>query len=153
MKETKKEGKEERKNIKSGDDRKKKETKKEGKEEGREGGKIEGEKDVCCKPLSEEEISNLAEDIYRGSVFTDRHVHNPEDVPMVFMLLALIEGETLERLRKDPPGMIYEYMDKAGPMAINGMPMFLSLRMANQEDAKKVFERVRKIGEAVKGVK
>jgi len=151
MKETKKEGKEERKNIKSGDDRKK--IKKEDKKGREEGGKIEGEKDVCCKPLSEEEIGNLAEGIYRGSVFTDRHVHNPGDVSMVFMPLALIEGETLERLRKDPPGMIYEYMDKAGPMAINGMPMFLSLRMTNQEDAKKVFERVRKIEEAVKGVK
>jgi hypothetical protein len=69
---------------------------------------------VDYKPMTEEEIKKLAKDIYTGLVFTDRHIQVAS------------------------PGMIYEYMDKAGPMSINGMPMFCSFRFISQEDAKKV---------------
>jgi len=40
-------------------------------------------------------------------------------------------------------------MDKAGPMAVNGMPMFLSFRLVSIDDTKKVLERYNKIKEAV----
>jgi hypothetical protein len=36
-------------------------------------------------------------------------------------------------------GMIYEYLSKASPMALNGGPMFFSLNMLNIEDAEKVW--------------
>jgi hypothetical protein len=57
--------------------------------------------------------------------------------------------EQLEELRKNPPGMIYEYMEKAGPRAINGNPVFLSFRMIGIDDTKKVLERYNKIIEVV----
>ena len=105
------------------------------------------------KHLSEEEISKLAEDIYKGDVFTDKHVRNLDEVMMVFMPLIFVSGDQLEMIKNDPPGMIYEYMENAGHRAINGMPMFWSLNMVSKGDTKKIFERVRKIEEAVKGVK
>ena len=51
-----------------------------------------------------------------------------------------------------PNMMVYEYMDKAGPMAIDGMPMFCSFRFLNQEDAKKVYEKYIQIKEAIEKV-
>ena len=45
---------------------------------------------VDYKPLIDEEIKKLAEDIYRGLVFTDRLVQNPEDVYRIFMPLVLL---------------------------------------------------------------
>ena len=45
--------------------------------------------------------------------------------------------------------MIYEYIENAGPRAINGNPTFLSLRMISKDDTKKVLETYNKIIEVV----
>ena len=37
-------------------------------------------------------------------------------------------------------GLVYEYLDKRGPTAINGKPTFFSLRLLNHDDTKKMFE-------------
>lgn len=107
---------------------------------------------VNCKSLTDEETKNLADDLYKGLIFTDRHVKNPQDVQRVFIPLVLLNQEQIEEIKTNPPGLIYEYMDRAGPMAINGMPMFLSLRMLNQEDAKKVLQKYNQIKEAIEKV-
>lgn len=103
-------------------------------------------------PLTDKEIANLANDMYRGLIFTDRHVQRHEDVPSVFMPLILLKEEDIEKLKANPPGMIYEYLDQAGPRAINGMPVFWSFRMIGTEDATKVMERYKKIKQAVEDV-
>lgn len=114
-------------------------------------GKNESGKDNkdMYKPMTDQEIKQLAEDMYKGLIFTDRHIQIRSDIPAVFMALALMGKELADELQKNPPGMIYEYMNKAGPMAINGMPMFLSFKLASIEDTKKVFEQYNKIREAV----
>lgn len=104
---------------------------------------------VSYNPLAEEEIKRLAEDIYRGLVFTDRHVQNPDDVERVFMPLILLGDDQREEIRSCGPGMIYEYMDKACPRSINGMPMFFSFRFISQEDAKKVNEKYSQIKDCI----
>lgn len=43
------------------------------------------------KKLTDEEIKDLANDIYKGLVFTDRHIQNPEDLSRVFMPLVFLE--------------------------------------------------------------
>lgn len=107
---------------------------------------------VDYKPLTDEEIKKLADDIYKGLVFTDRHIQNPDDISRVFMPLVLLKEEQIEELKAESPGMIYEYMDKAGPMSINGMPMFCSFRFLSQEDAKKVNDKYLQIKKAIEKV-
>lgn len=107
---------------------------------------------VDYKSLVEEEIKKLADDIYRCIVFTDRHIKNPDDISRVFMPLVLLKKEQIEEFKVNPPGLIYEYMDRAGPMSINGMPMFYSFRFLNQEDAKKVNDKYLQIKEAIEKV-
>jgi HEPN domain-containing protein len=101
------------------------------------------------KPMTDKEVKQLAEDIYKGVVFTDRHIRIKEELPSVFMALVFMKEEQTEELRKNPPGMIYEYMEKAGPRAVNGNPTFLSFRMISKDDAKKVLETHNKILEVV----
>lgn len=101
---------------------------------------------------TDEDIKKLADDIYKGLVFTDRHIKNPDDIHRVFIPLTLMKEEQIEEFKANPPGMIYEYMEKAGPMSINGMPIFFSFRFLNQEDSKKVFDKYNKIKEAVEKV-
>lgn len=99
--------------------------------------------------LTDEEIKKLADDIYKGLVFTDRNIENPSDVPRVFVPLVLMGEEQIEEFRANPPGMIYEYMDKAGPWAIDGMPIFFSFRFISKEDTKRVNKKYIQIKEAV----
>ncbi len=101
------------------------------------------------KTMTDQEIKQLAEDMYKGLVFTDRHIMVQEELISVFMALALMKEEQIEEIRKNPPGMIYEYMEKAGPRSVNGNPMFLSFRMISISDTKKVLERYNKIIEVV----
>lgn len=107
-------------------------------------------KKISYPKMTDDEIKKLAEDIYRGLVFTSRHIQNNTDISTVFTPLIFMNEKQLEELKANPPGMLYEYMNNAGNMAINGMPMFLSLRWIDKEDAKKVIDRYNKIIEAVK---
>lgn len=89
------------------------------------------EERVATQPRqkSDEELRQLCIDIYGGLVFTDRHCNSPQDVGMVFMPIGL-GGLTAEA----EPEMIYEYLDKAGPRSVNGMPMFMSANILNLAD-------------------
>jgi hypothetical protein len=103
-------------------------------------------------PMTAKEIRKLADDLYKGLVFTDRDIRIKEDLPRVFMPLALMGKELADELEKNPPGMIYEYFHKAGPMAIDGMPIFASFKMVSIEDTKKVLIHYNKIKEAVENI-
>jgi hypothetical protein len=82
--------------------------------------------------MTADEIKDFVMGWCDGKIFTDRHCHQERDITMVFMVLALggiPEGWTEENL-----GLIWEWMDKAGPMAVNGMPTFFSCHMMHKED-------------------
>ena len=100
------------------------------------------------KPI--EELRTLAKDIHRGAVFTDRHIlgDQPEMVGMVFMVLALMKSEQIKALAADPPEMIYEYLEKAGPRGVNGLPCFFSMQMINKHDFDLVFKMIDALKEA-----
>lgn len=100
--------------------------------------------------MTNEDIKKLADDMYKGLIFTDRHVHVPEDVPRVFLPLILLDEKQRRELEANPPGMIYEYMENASRMGINGMPIFFSFKTVSQEDTKKVMGEYNEIIEAVK---
>lgn len=51
-----------------------------------------------------------------------------------------VEEKYYKEQRLPSIGLIYEYLSQAGPMSMNGGPMFMSLRMLNREDTKKMFE-------------
>ena len=101
------------------------------------------------KPMTDQEIKQLAEDMYKGIVFTDKHLQRRGDIQSVFAVLALMSAEQIEELKKIPPGMIYEYFDRAGPMAVNGMPIFFSFKIVSIDDTKKVLTRYNNIIDAV----
>lgn len=92
-------------------------------------------------PKTDEELKQLAVDIVEGAVFSClHHMRDMSDLQMVFMPIALgAFSECTEEELKDV-GMIYEYLDKAGPRSINGMPSFFSFAFLNRADTHKVCE-------------
>ena len=102
---------------------------------------------------TEAELLEIAEGIYRGDIYTDRHLKDKNLLLSVFMVLALADEKTMKTIKDSKPGLFYEYLNKAGHLSINGCPIFASVRMLNEEDTKKVFSIVEKMQEAMKIVK
>jgi hypothetical protein len=104
---------------------------------------------------TDDELKKVAEDIFAGRIFTDRHI-KPEDqkalLHTIFLPLVFMADEGVKKMRDAKIDVLYEYLDKAGPRMINGYPCFFSMSFLNEEEAKKVFELVEKIRAAVKGV-
>lgn len=89
---------------------------------------------------TDEELRALARDVAEGRVFTDRHIRDAGLFASVFMPLVFMDDEYRARLEANPPGLVYEYLEKAGPRSVNGYPMFLSLRLLSQPDAVRMFD-------------
>lgn len=95
--------------------------------------------------ISDEECSRLVSSMYAGSVFGTWMLPK-SDFPLIkhiFLPLAL---------GVEPPDdidSIYEYLDQAGPRAINGYPTFFSMRILTHEDRPKVLEKIAKLEEAL----
>jgi hypothetical protein len=113
-----------------------------------------------------EELKNIAKDLYHNKIFSDRHLgkeyHMLQSVFMVMMFmkqniewdLESREGKIIHLLLQDLEkehdkrrdgyynniGFIYEYLDKANPMAINGFPTFFSCRFLTKTDTDRMFE-------------
>src|SRR5262249_16570090 len=101
-------------------------------------------------PKTDAEIRQLAEDLYRGLIFTDRHIGNqPNLIKSVFMPLFFLEEKDIESLKQAKIGLFFEYIKEAGPMFINGFPIFSSMQMLSDDDAKRLFAVHDKIKSAV----
>lgn len=102
------------------------------------------------------ELHQIAEDLFAGRIYTDRHIPEHEGahaLGMVFMPLALgADLTTLGFSETNPPGMIYEYLDKAGPRSCNGMPAFFSMHVLTQTEAEEVMRLWRNMRDAIKAV-
>lgn len=102
-------------------------------------------------PKTDAEIRQLAEDLYRDMIFTDRHIagRDPHMAKSVFMPLFFLEEKDIESLKEAKIGLFYEYYKAAGPMSVNGYPTFFSVQMLSESDTKRLFEAHEKIKSAV----
>jgi len=101
------------------------------------------------KQKTDEELKQLAQEMYRGEIFCDRQVSRPEDIEMVFIPIALMDNKDRARLRRLKVNFVYEYMSKAGPRSINGNPIFMSARFLTEPETKKLFQFYKTISETV----
>lgn len=90
---------------------------------------------------TDEEINQLAIDILAGLVFTSSSIRDAEELMSVFLCLGMMERDELKKLAEDEPAFFYEYLSKAGPLSVNGMPRFFSVNMLNHHDMLKLREK------------
>jgi hypothetical protein len=98
--------------------------------------------EATATPPPKVNLRSLALDIVEGKVFGSWSLRNPDkDLQLVFMVLLFCKkGDIPEDI-----GAIYEYIDRAGPTAINGMPTFFSCRFLTQAEYEEVCEYVQEI--------
>ncbi|MFA6971781.1 MAG: hypothetical protein WC208_10320 [Gallionella sp.] len=102
--------------------------------------------------MSRAALKDLAEDFYKNKIFIDRFLgREPNLLPNVFMCLMFLKPKQRMEMKRYS-GMIYEYYDKAGQMAINGYPMFFSMRVMHKYDVPIFFRYYNKIKKAVEAV-
>ena len=104
--------------------------------------KVKDEKNYT--PKTEDELKGIAKDLWAGKIFSDRHINSLKDDPnvlgMVFMPMVFMSNETRKKLSNLKVSFIYEYLSKASPRSINGMPVFFSCRTLTELETKKMFE-------------
>jgi len=101
------------------------------------------------KSRTDEELKQLAKDIYAGKVFTTGHLSQDETqmIPSIFMPIGLGGSDMAEYLKKNKITLIYEYYDKAMRGSINGFPTFSSaqvLDILDHETMNNFYKRVKK---------
>lgn len=100
--------------------------------------------------LGAEEIKTLGVDLFSGKLFTTFHIEERDHhlASSIFMPLVLMKQEDRDALAAKKPHVFYEYLDKAGPRAINGYPIFASVRFMVREDWVAVVAIANKMKEA-----
>ena len=79
--------------------------------------------------LTDKELKQIAWDIHSSKIFCDLMIRESEKVrmiPTIFLPMVFMDTEDLAKFVESDVGMLYEYMDKAGPRSINGYPQFLA---------------------------
>lgn len=125
--------------------------------------------------LTEQEMKELVRDVYDGKIFTS--LQCGDHVGSSFMISLFLGCGPSEDTHSDPVirkrnnrkaklkyieeredreaflnsiGMFYEYMDKAGPMYVNGRPTFFSCHILSIDETKRFIEVYNKYVEARK---
>lgn len=105
------------------------------------------------KRKTDEELKKVAKDLYKGHIFTNRDILSAKFVSCVFIPLNFMKLEDIEDWRRDPPGLIYEYMSAATPAGSpNGMLTFFSAQFLSQEDTDRMFVFYEKVKEAMDSI-
>lgn len=92
-------------------------------------------------------LKDLALDIHKGRVFTSVHLPDANHITMVFFPLVLAGAPFIEQLRRNPPGLYYEYMKNALPRSVNGCPTFTSVHMLGQAETRLLWRYMRQLEE------
>lgn len=113
----------------------------------------EENKPLVYIPKSDADLETLAQDVVAGRVF-----HSLYHLPLVedpveafrqlqssFMVLALAGSDTFDFIEANEITAVYAKMSDAGPMAVNGRPVFFSMSMLNAEDQSKLHAKVLEI--------
>lgn len=87
--------------------------------------------------MDDEQIKNLARRIVQNEIY----IPSSEDA-MECSFGAMLKMVDWTDWDTSKIGLVYEEMHKAGPMAVNGFPMFLSLRMVHSDDTPALFDHV-----------
>jgi hypothetical protein len=111
-------------------------------------------KNQKIRRMSQEELAKFVDDYCSNRVYTDLHVpgQSPELVKSVFMILALMEFPFSKAECKNI-GRFWEYLSEAGPMAVNGQPIFFSVRIMHKDDWTKLVPAIQAEIERRKNIK
>lgn len=100
-------------------------------------------------PKTDDEIAVLARRVYRNEVYVSWMMSRMEDLPLVFLPVALVDEAARKELIADNIQFFYEDYRHALPRGINGNPCFASMHCLNREDGFRLHAAITKIEELI----
>ena len=97
--------------------------------------------------MDDSELRQLAVDILDGRVFGTWSLDDFGEAARCFLVLSLLDEESRQNMVDDEIVHVYEYLDKDGPMAVNGNPQFFSANLLDRETAERLFPLVKELYE------
>ena len=97
---------------------------------------------MVYEDLADPELRQLVLDICDNKVFTDRHCRTADEVAMCFPILSFMQRCDRKFLAANPPGLIWEYYERASARSVNGLPMFFSCHFLSPSDQVKLHSMV-----------
>lgn len=99
----------------------------------------------------DEDLKRIASDLAHGKIFTTQHqylIDHPDNISTVFMPLSFMKPEDSKEFWEKRPGMLFEALENANSRSVDGLPIFFSMQVLNEADAKKVFDYYQEIKKA-----
>lgn len=98
---------------------------------------------------TDEEIKKLAIDILGGGVFTSWMIRKGDEhlVTSIFMPLIFLDDIQRKAMLRDGVVHFYQSYSAAGPLAINGYPIFDSFYSLDREDVERIAKKMKQIEE------
>lgn len=93
---------------------------------------------------TDEELREFVFDFMAGRIFTSAQIPPSGRLELVFM--PLVFGALHDWPEEDwaDIGIIYEYLDKAGPRSVNGCPGFFSMRLMHVDDWERCLKAIQR---------
>jgi hypothetical protein len=109
-------------------------------------------KGEAYKPRTEEELKQIAKDLWAGQIFCDRQISDKQLLTSVFMPLVFLSVKDVKELKRRNIDFIFEYLSSAGPRSINGMPVFMSCQLLSKSDTERMLVFYSKFVELAKNL-
>lgn len=89
-----------------------------------------------------QELESIAQGLFNNTIFSHLQIDDSVHLAHVFVPLVYLTPEHHDFLVRYPPGLIYEYLDRAekNVTTIWKYPLFLSCNLLTKEQATTVFE-------------
>lgn len=109
-------------------------------------------KEIPLHRVDHGELKKIAVALFGGQIFTTFHIRAGHEHlgKQIFMPALFLDDEAREKLHARKPHVFYEYLSEAGPLSINGYPIFTSMQMLVKEDWEIVVGMSKKMEEAAK---
>lgn len=103
------------------------------------------------RPLTDQGVKVLAEAVRSGRIFGSwcLPVEDKSLLQMVFMPIGLGVVMELPKSFLDGVAHVYEWVEERGPVGIDGLPIFLSVRFLTRDDWTRICERIQAVEKAL----
>lgn len=103
------------------------------------------------RPLTDRGVKVLAEAARSGRIFGSwcLPVEDKSLLHMVFMPIGLGVAMELPKSFLDGVAHVYEWVDEGGPIGINGLPTFFSVRFLTRDDWTRLCARIQAVEKAI----
>lgn len=104
-------------------------------------------------PKTDEELIQLAKDIWAGHVFTSVQCNEPHLLQMIFLPLTFMSQAQLQQLKDDDVTLFYGHLSDASDRAVNGYPILFKMGMLTRTEQERLAKYIEQVQQTMAEIK